>query len=110
MLLIRDVSLFIGTTAIRFASVFDAYVIVTVGSDDKCVACRKLSADRAVSYRNKNFVQVVKDVTDGKSSYVILDMAGGNDLDCHYSAAAIVLLRSISVSSICDTWCGGSDR
>jgi putative PIG3 family NAD(P)H quinone oxidoreductase len=79
----------IGTTAIQLASAFGAYVITTAGSDDKCEACLKLGADRAVNYRNEDFVKAVKDATGGKGVNLTLDMVGGDYIERNYEAAAI---------------------
>ena len=88
-LLVHGGSSGIGTTAIQLASAFGAYVIVTAGSDDKCAACLKLGADRAINYRNEDFVQAVKEATDGKGANVILDMVGGDYVGRNYNAAAV---------------------
>lgn len=78
----------IGTTAIQLAKAFGATVIATAGSKEKCDACLKLGADRAVNYRDEDFVEVVKDVTKGGGADVILDMVGGDYVDRNYKAAA----------------------
>ncbi|MFS2325264.1 NAD(P)H-quinone oxidoreductase [Brucella sp. H1_1004] len=87
-LLIHGGSSGIGTTAIQLAKAFGAKVIITAGSTDKCEACLKLGADRAVNYRDEDFVAVVKEMTDGKGADVILDMVGGDYVDRNYKAAA----------------------
>jgi putative PIG3 family NAD(P)H quinone oxidoreductase len=79
----------IGTAAIQLASAFGAYVIATAGSAEKCDACLKLGADRAVNYREADFVRVVKDATDGRGADVILDMVGGDYVGRNYDAAAV---------------------
>jgi putative PIG3 family NAD(P)H quinone oxidoreductase len=79
----------IGTTAIQLASAFGARVLTTAGSADKCAACEKLGADRAINYRTEDFVAVVKEVTEGKGANVILDMVGGDYVARNYTAAAI---------------------
>jgi len=79
----------IGTTAIQLAKAFGATVIATAGSEDKCAACLKLGADRAVDYRREDFVEAVKTFTEGKGANVILDMVGGDYVGRNYSAAAI---------------------
>ena len=71
----------IGVTAIQLAKAFGAKVIATAGSPEKCEACVKLGADRAVNYTTEDFVEVVKDVTAGRGVDVILDMVGGDYLD-----------------------------
>lgn len=87
-LLIHGGSSGIGTTAIQLGKAFGANVIVTAGSADKCEACLKLGADRAVNYRDEDFVTAVKDATNGKGANVILDMVGGDYVDRNYKAAA----------------------
>jgi putative PIG3 family NAD(P)H quinone oxidoreductase len=67
----------IGTTAIMLAKAIGAKIIVTAGSDDKCVACEKLGADLAINYRTKDFVAEVKAFTGGKGVNLVLDMVGG---------------------------------
>jgi putative PIG3 family NAD(P)H quinone oxidoreductase len=79
----------IGTTAIQLAKAFGAQVLTTAGSADKCAACEKLGADRAINYRTEDFVQVVKEVTEGKGANVILDMVGGDYVARNYTAAAV---------------------
>lgn len=88
-LLVHGGSSGIGTTAIQLASAFGAYVITTAGSAEKCEACQRLGADRAVNYKTDDFVAAVKDATDGKGANVILDMVGGDYVARNYSAAAV---------------------
>lgn len=87
-LLVHGGSSGIGTTAIQLAKAFGAYVITTAGSAEKCDACLKLGADRAVDYRTEDFVAAVKEATDGKGANVILDMVGGDYVARNYQAAA----------------------
>jgi putative PIG3 family NAD(P)H quinone oxidoreductase len=88
-LLIHGGSSGIGTTAIQLASAFGARVIATAGSKEKCDTCLKLGADRAVNYREEDFVQAVNEATDGTGANVILDMVGGDYVGRNYSAAAV---------------------
>jgi NADPH:quinone reductase-like Zn-dependent oxidoreductase len=53
-------------------------VFTTAGSADKCTACTKLGAARAVNYRDEDFVTVVKSETNDAGVDVILDMVGGS--------------------------------
>ena len=62
-LLVHGGSSGIGTTAIQLASAFGAYVVTTAGSEEKCAACLKLGADRAINYRSEDFVALTKDAT-----------------------------------------------
>ncbi|MCK5549183.1 MAG: NAD(P)H-quinone oxidoreductase, partial [Hyphomicrobiaceae bacterium] len=68
----------IGVVAIQLARAFGAKVITTVGSADKCAACLKLGATRAVDYTPEDFVEVVKVETEGRGVNVILDIVGGD--------------------------------
>jgi len=77
----------IGTTAIQLAHAFGARVLATAGSAEKCRVCEELGAERAINYREEDFVAVVKDVTDGGVN-VILDMVGGDYIQRNIKAAA----------------------
>ncbi|WP_420961365.1 NAD(P)H-quinone oxidoreductase [Brucella sp. IR073] len=88
-LLVHGGSSGIGTAAIQLASAFGAYVIATAGSADKCEACLKIGADRAINYREEDFVEIVGEATNGKGADVILDMVGGDYVTRNYEAAAV---------------------
>ena len=68
----------IGTTAIQLAHAFGARVFTTAGSAEKCKACEDLGAERAINYRDADFVAAIKEATDGAGVDVILDMVGGD--------------------------------
>ena len=76
----------IGTTAIQMARAFGSRVFATAGSPEKCAACQRLGAERAINYHEEDFVAVMKDLTGGRGVDVILDMVGGDylqrNLDC----------------------------
>ena len=77
-LLVQGGSSGIGTTAIQLAKALGHRVFVTAGSDEKCAACEKLGAEKAINYNKEDFVEVVKKLTDGRGVNVILDMVGGD--------------------------------
>ena len=79
----------IGTTAIQLAKAFGAGVFATAGSSEKCEACRTLGADRAINYREEDFVSVVKEATEGKGVDLILDMVGGDYIPRNVSCMAM---------------------
>jgi NADPH:quinone reductase len=79
----------IGTTAILLAKAFDARVIATAGTAQKCAACRELGAELAINYREGDFVEATLRATDGKGADVILDMVGGDYVPRNVSAAAL---------------------
>ena len=77
-LLVHGGSSGIGTTAIQIAHAFGSRVFVTAGSDAKCRACLDLGAERAINYRDEDYVAICKELTGGKGVDVILDMVGGS--------------------------------
>jgi NADPH:quinone reductase len=70
----------IGTTAIQLARAFTATPIATAGTAEKCEACCRLGAARAINYREEDFVAAVRDETGGDGLDVILDIVGGDYL------------------------------
>lgn len=88
-LLVHGGSSGIGTTAIQLATAFGAKVIATAGSAEKCEACERLGAVRAVNYREQDFVEAVKETTGGEGANVILDMVGGDYVSRNFHAAAV---------------------
>jgi NADPH2:quinone reductase len=88
-LLVHGGSSGIGTTAIQLGKAFGAKVIVTAGSKEKCDACLKLGADRAIDYKTEDFVAETKAFTGGAGANVILDMVGGDYIERNYEAAAV---------------------
>ena len=77
-LLVQGGSSGIGVTAIQMAVATGNRVIATAGSDEKCAACVKLGAERAINYRTQDFAAEVKAATGGRGVDVILDMVGGD--------------------------------
>jgi len=75
----------IGTTAIQLAAARGARVFTTAGSDEKCAACIALGAERAMNYRDEDFVPVLR--AEGGAD-LILDMVGGDYLPRNVKALA----------------------
>ncbi len=78
----------IGTTAIQLAKAFGAEVYTTAGSKEKCDACEKLGAKRAINYKQEDFAAVIKDATGGKGVDVILDMIGASYFEKNIASLA----------------------
>jgi putative PIG3 family NAD(P)H quinone oxidoreductase len=93
-LLVHGGSSGIGTTAIQLAKAFHAKVIVTAGSKAKCQFCMELGADAAINYKEQDFVEKIRQLTDSKGVDVILDMIGGDyfprNLNCMAFDARLV--------------------
>ena len=66
----------IGTTAIQLARARGARVFATAGSPEKCAACERLGAERAINYTDTDFLEVVRASTGGRGVDVVLDMVG----------------------------------
>ncbi len=88
-LLVHGGSSGIGTTAILLAKAHGARVFVTAGTRSKCDACLALGADRAILYRDEDFVAAIQEATGGRGVDVILDMVGGDYLARDVAAAAV---------------------
>lgn len=68
----------IGVAAIQMARAFGHRVFATAGSDEKCRACERIGATRAINYHTEDFVEVIKAETGGLGVDVILDMVAGS--------------------------------
>ena len=87
-LLVHGGSSGIGTAAIQMASRLGARVMATAGSAEKCAACEDLGAERAINYRDEDFVEAAKAFSDGHGVDVILDMVGGDYVARNIAALA----------------------
>ena len=75
----------IGTTAIQLGANFGATVFATAGSQEKCDACARLGAERAINYREEDFAEIL---LGAGGADVILDMVGGDYLPRNLKALA----------------------
>lgn len=67
----------VGTAAIQLGVHFGARVLATAGSPEKVAFCRSLGAE-ALDYRRSDFVEFVRDRTDGAGADVVVDPVGGD--------------------------------
>ncbi len=79
----------IGTMAIQLAKAVGARVVVTAGSAEKLARCAELGADALVNYREQDFVEAVREATDGAGVDVILDIMGAKYLQRNVDALAV---------------------
>jgi len=77
-LLVHGGSSGIGVAAIQMAKALGSVVFVTAGTDEKCLFCEQLGADKAINYKTENFKERLNELTGGKGADVILDMVGGD--------------------------------
>jgi NADPH2:quinone reductase len=71
----------VGSAAIQLARAAGARVLATAGGAEKVGVCRELGAEVAIDYREENFVEVVKEETEGRGADVIFDPVGGDVFD-----------------------------
>jgi putative PIG3 family NAD(P)H quinone oxidoreductase len=79
----------IGTTAIQLAHARGARVFATAGTAEKCAACERLGAEKAINYRDADFVAAVKSLTAGRGVDMVLDIIGGDYLARNMEALAM---------------------
>ena len=75
----------IGSFAIQLAKALGNTVFATAGTPEKLELCRSLGADRAISYKDEDFVEVLK---EAGGADVILDNMGAKYLGRNVSALA----------------------
>ncbi len=71
----------VGSAAIQLAKSAGAVVFATAGGPAKTEVCRELGADVAIDYLADDFVEMVKDLTDGEGVDVVYDPVGGDTFD-----------------------------
>ena len=68
----------IGVAAIQITSALGHRVFTTAGNQEKCMACEKLGAEKAINYRTEDFVAIIKSLTNQQGVNIILDMVAGD--------------------------------
>ncbi len=66
----------LGQLMIQLAKMRGARVIVTVGSPEKAEIAKARGADHAILYRDVDFADAVKDITNGEGVNVVYDSVG----------------------------------
>jgi putative PIG3 family NAD(P)H quinone oxidoreductase len=79
----------IGTMAIQLAVRAGARVFTTAGTPAKLEVCRELGAEVTVNYRDEDFVERVREETDGVGVDVVLDNMGARYLARNVDALAV---------------------
>ncbi|MGY1887089.1 NAD(P)H-quinone oxidoreductase [Blastococcus sp. SYSU DS0753] len=79
----------IGTMAIQLAAGAGARVLTTAGTAAKLDVCRELGAEVAINYRDEDFVERVREATDGRGVDVVLDNMGAKYLARNLEALAV---------------------
>ena len=85
LLLVHGGASGIGTMAVQLGARYGARVFTTVGSAEKAARVRELGAERAVLYRDEDFVAVLR---EAGGADVILDVMGASYLARNVAALA----------------------
>ena len=78
----------IGTMAIQLAARAGARVLTTAGTQAKLDVCRELGAEVGINYRDEDFLERVREETDGAGADVVLDNMGAKYLARNVDALA----------------------
>jgi len=76
----------VGQAAVRLAKHFGARVIATASSAEKLEVAKRRGADVLVNYTEEDFVEAVKEATDGRGADLILEMVGGDTFRRNFEA------------------------
>ena len=76
----------IGSTAVQLGAALGLRVFTTAGSAESCAFCESLGAERAINYREDDFVPVVR---EAGGANLILDFMGGDYVGRNFKAAAM---------------------
>ena len=71
----------VGLAAVQIGAALGARVIGTAGSSDKLELVKQSGAEVAINYRDEDWVERVKELTDGRGADVIYDPVGGDTFD-----------------------------
>ncbi len=67
----------VGSAGIQIAKLFGARVIATAGSEEKLMKAAQLGADELINYRDKDFVEEIKRITQKRGVDVVFEHVGG---------------------------------
>jgi NADPH:quinone reductase len=78
----------VGVAGIQIARVMGARVFTTASTEEKLALGRRLGAEVAINYTTTDFVDVVRQETDGRGVDVVLESVGGDVLTRSVAALA----------------------
>jgi NADPH2:quinone reductase len=86
----------VGSSAVQIGKAFGAKIIATAGSQEKLDFCLSQGADYALNYRDGNWADEVKKITNKRGADVIYDPVGGDVFDlstkCIASAGRLLVI------------------
>ena len=90
----------VGLIACQWLKTIGARVIGTVGSTEKAILAKKFGCDEVIMYKTENFVEKVKELTDGEGVEVVYDGVGKDTairgLDCLKPLGTMVVFGNSS--------------
>src|SRR5205807_4443905 len=78
----------VGLAAIQLAKRAGATVLATASSDDKLRRLEEFGLDHGINYRERNFVDEARKITNGRGLDLIVDSVGGSTLQGSLEALA----------------------
>jgi len=75
----------IGSTAVQLGAALGLRVFTTISNAENAAFCQKLGAERAINYREEDFVEIVQEAGGAK---LIVDFIGGDYVAKNFAAAA----------------------
>lgn len=84
----------VGTAGIQIAKAFNTTIITTVGDDWKVEKAKQIGADYVINYKNEDFVEKVKEITNGQLCDVVVDHIGSKtfngSLECGKKGSNVI--------------------
>jgi len=68
----------VGTAAVQLAKKYGCKVFGTAGNDEKMAVLKKMNTDAAINYREKDFEQEIREITNNLGVDVVLEVVGGD--------------------------------
>jgi len=90
----------VGTAGIQIAKLFGATVITTVGDDWKVEKARSMGADFIINYKNLDFYEAVKQITEGSMCDIVVDHIGqdtfAGSINCVRKGGSVITFGATS--------------
>jgi NADPH:quinone reductase-like Zn-dependent oxidoreductase len=68
----------VGSAAIQIAKLIGARVITTAGNEEKLIKAKELGADEIINYKEKDFIEEVKRLTNKRGVDIVFEHTGGD--------------------------------
>ncbi len=78
----------IGATALQMCQLYGAMGIATVSSKEKADYARKMGATHIIDYKNEDFVERTRALTNGRGVDIVVDLIGGEYANRNLKASA----------------------